>query len=107
HIMALSNTLKPDIFVPGNHEFDFGKAVFLKRMAEAEFPVFAANLTGADGRLLAGFKDRDFIGIGDMKIGITGAAHDRTPQMSNVEDLKFLPAVAAMKAQAEALRRDG
>ncbi len=84
HIMALTNTLKPDIFVPGNHEFDFGKAVFLKRMAEAKFPVFAANLTGADGRLLAGFKDRDFIGIGDMKIGITGAAHDRTPQMSNV-----------------------
>ena len=27
--------------------------------------------------------------------------------MSNSEDLKFLPTVAAMKAQAEALRRDG
>ena len=33
-----------DVFVPGNHEFDFGKDVFLKRMAEAKFPVFAANM---------------------------------------------------------------
>ena len=47
HIIALTNMLKPDIFVPGNHEFDFGKAMFLKRMAEAKFPVFAANMRGA------------------------------------------------------------
>src|SRR3954467_14957308 len=50
HIIALTNALKPDIFVAGNHEFDFGKAVFRKRMAEATFPVFAANMTEADGR---------------------------------------------------------
>src|SRR6478752_10666865 len=39
HIIALTNAIKPDIFVPGNHEFDFGKTVFRKRMAEAKFPV--------------------------------------------------------------------
>ncbi len=51
HIIALTNAIKPDIFVPGNHELDFGKAVFRKRMAEAKFPVFAANMTeAADGR---------------------------------------------------------
>ena len=37
HIMVLTNMLKPDIFAPGNHEFDFGKAVFIKRMGEANF----------------------------------------------------------------------
>src|SRR5207237_9403690 len=52
HIIALTNALKPDIFVPGNHELDFGKAIFQKRMAEAKFPVFAANMTEADGRRL-------------------------------------------------------
>src|SRR5436853_2482729 len=31
-IMALTNMVAPDIFVPGNHEFDFGKDVFLQRM---------------------------------------------------------------------------
>ena len=36
HIMTLTNMVKPDIFVPGNHEFDFGKATFLERMAEAQ-----------------------------------------------------------------------
>ena len=107
HIMALTNMLKPDIFVPGNHEFDFGKAVFFKRMAEAKFPVFAANMRSADGRPLAGVKDRDIMSFGDIRIGLTGAAHDGTPRMASSEDLRFLPAVDAMKAEAEALRRDG
>ena len=56
HIIALTNMLKPDIFVPGNHEFDFGKAVFLKRMAEAKFPVFAANMRGAGRPAAAGLQ---------------------------------------------------
>ena len=38
HIMTLTNMVTPDIFVPGNHEFDFGKAIFLQRMAEAQVP---------------------------------------------------------------------
>jgi hypothetical protein len=29
----------PDIFASGNHEFDFSKATFLQRMAEAKFPL--------------------------------------------------------------------
>ena len=107
HIVALTNALKPDIFVPGNHEFDFGKAVFLKRMAEMTFPVYAANMSGPDGKLPPGIKDRDIVSFDGIRIGLTGAAHDGTPRMSNPEDLKFSPAVAAMKAQAEALRRDG
>src|SRR4029077_12525343 len=49
HIIALTNLIPPDIFVPGNHEFDFGKATFEQRMAEAKFPLFAANLRAPDG----------------------------------------------------------
>src|SRR5262245_5053211 len=44
HIITLTNMIPPDVFVPGNHEFDFGKAVFLQRMGEAKFPLYAANL---------------------------------------------------------------
>ena len=54
HIITLTNVIKPDIFAPGNHEFDFGKAMFLRRMAEAQFPLFAANLRGPDGSPLPG-----------------------------------------------------
>src|SRR3954449_8196200 len=58
HIVALTNMIAPDIFVPGNHEFDFGKAVFLERMGEAKFPVYAANLRDVNGATLPAFKDR-------------------------------------------------
>lgn len=33
HTIALTNMASPDIFFPGNHEFDFGQEVFLKRKA--------------------------------------------------------------------------
>ena len=49
HTIALTNLAPPDIFTPGNHEYDFGADVFLKRMGEAHFPLFAANLRNADG----------------------------------------------------------
>jgi 2',3'-cyclic-nucleotide 2'-phosphodiesterase (5'-nucleotidase family) len=107
HIMTLTNALKPDIFVPGNHEFDFGKAMFHQRMAEAKFQVFAANMRDADGKPLSGIKNREIINLNGVRIGLAGAAHDGTPRMSNPGDLRFLPTVDTMKAQAEALRRDG
>lgn len=107
HIVALTNMIRPDIFVPGNHEFDFGKAVFLKRMGEARFPLYAANLQAADGTPLPGFRDRAIIEVGGVRLGLTGAAHDETPRMSSAEDLRFSPSVAAMKEQAAALRREG
>ncbi|MBT1664034.1 hypothetical protein KK475_28515, partial [Klebsiella pneumoniae] len=50
HIVALLNLAPPDLFVPGNHEFDFGPTVFAERQAEARFPFYAANLRGADGQ---------------------------------------------------------
>src|SRR5437763_11736170 len=107
HIVALTNAIKPDIFVPGNHELDFGKAVFRKRMAEAKFPVFAANMTEADGRPLAGIKDRDIVSFDGIRIGLAGAGLDSTPRLSITEDLKLLPTGASMKYEAEGVWRFG
>lgn len=107
HIVALTNMIAPDIFVPGNHEFDFGKAVFLQRMAEAKFPLYAANLQAADGSRLPGFKERAILDFGGVRIGLTGATYDDTPRVSASEDLKFTPLIDAMKQQSEALRREG
>ena len=44
HIVELTNLIKPDVFVPGNHEFDFGKDVYLKRMGEVELPLLRAPI---------------------------------------------------------------
>jgi 5'-nucleotidase/UDP-sugar diphosphatase len=107
HIVALSNMVGLDIFAPGNHEFDFGKAVFLARMGEAKFPIYAANLRGPDGQPLPGMKDRAIVTFDGVRIGLTGAAFEDSPLASSPGDLKFSPTVATEKAQAEALRREG
>jgi 5'-nucleotidase/UDP-sugar diphosphatase len=107
HIITLTNLIPPDIFAPGNHEFDFGKAVFLERMAAAKFPRYGANLRTADGQPLAGFQDRSMVTVDGVRIGLTGATFDDSVRASDPGDLKFLPTVATMIAQAQALRREG
>jgi hypothetical protein len=49
HMIDLFNDVGLDVFVPGNHEFDFGKDNYFERMGEARFPILAANLTDAAG----------------------------------------------------------
>jgi 2',3'-cyclic-nucleotide 2'-phosphodiesterase (5'-nucleotidase family) len=107
HIITLTNMVPPDIFVPGNHEFDFGKETFLQRMADAKFPLYAANLRGPDGKLLPNFRDRSIVTIDGVRIGLTGAALDDTPRTSSPGDLQFLPTVATVRSQAETLRKEG
>jgi 5'-nucleotidase / UDP-sugar diphosphatase len=107
HIITLTNMIRPDIFAPGNHEFDFGKEVFFKRMSEAKFPLYAANLRMPDGNPVPGFRDHTIITIGGIRIGLTGTTFDGTPAISSPEDLEFLPTVGTTVAQAELLRREG
>src|SRR5207244_1067774 len=101
------NMVGIDILAPGNHEFDFGKAIFLARMGEAKFPIYAANLRGANGQPLAGIKDRAIVTFDGVRIGLTGAAFDETPRASSPGDLKFLPTVETETLQATELRREG
>ena len=93
HIIQLTNMIAPDIFAPGNHEFDFGKEIFFQRMGEATFPLYAANLRMPDGKPLPGFKDREIITLGGVRIGLTGTTFDGTPRTSTPGDLQFLPTV--------------
>jgi 2',3'-cyclic-nucleotide 2'-phosphodiesterase (5'-nucleotidase family) len=107
HIVTLTNLLRPDIFAPGNHEFDFGQEVFLRRMGQARFPLYAANLRAADGSSLPGFRDRAIVNLGGVRVGLTGATHDGSARMSSPGDLKFLPTVATTTGQAKLLRSEG
>src|SRR5262249_41122337 len=107
HIVALTNLVRPDLFAPGNHEFYFGKSIFLQRMAEARFPLYAANLRGPDGAPLPNFKDRAIVTLDGVRIGLTGAAYDDSPRVSSPQDLQFAPTVETIKQQGETLRREG
>jgi 2',3'-cyclic-nucleotide 2'-phosphodiesterase (5'-nucleotidase family) len=107
HIVALTNFAPPDVFVPGNHEFDFGKDNYFKRQAQSKFPYFAANLRAADGSVLPGHKDNAIYDKGGFKIGVFGVVLPYTAQISSPGDLKFLPTMETVAAQAKLLRDQG
>ena len=107
HVIDITNRLAPDIFVPGNHEFDFGREIYIKRMADAKFPILAANLRGPAGEKLAGHEDTKIITIGDVKIGFVGATAEDSYKKSNPEDLKITAVVPTVTAKAKELRAAG
>ena len=107
HIVALTNMVKPDVFVPGNHEFDFGKENYLKRMGESNFPYFAANMRQADGAPIPGMKDAEVFTLGPVKVGVLGLVLTGVPGMSQPGDLRFGSELDALKTQAAALRQQG
>ncbi|MGE0239911.1 MAG: bifunctional UDP-sugar hydrolase/5'-nucleotidase [Parvibaculaceae bacterium] len=107
HTIMLTNLVPPDAFTPGNHEYDFGPDVFLKRMAEAKFPLLAANLRGPDGKPIAGFADTLMIERGPVRIGIVGLTSDESAHASSPGNLKITDALEAGLAKARELRAAG
>ena len=107
HMMALFNDLPPDVFVPGNHEFDFGPEIYLKRMGEARFPVLAANLRDEKGALLPHHADTLMLERGGIRIGVVGATLETTPLLSNSAPLKFAATLETVAAASRALKQQG
>ena len=107
HIVTLTNLIPPDIFVAGNHEFDFGKATYLERMADARFPIYGANLRGPDGAALPNHRDRTIVEFDEVRVGLAGLVYDRSPRVSSPEDLRFASTIETAKQQAAALRAEG
>lgn len=108
HTIVLTNLAPPDIFTPGNHEFDFGPEVFLARMKEAKFPLFAANLRTMDGKPVDGFRDTEIRDIGGLKVGFVGlTADDSREKSSPGDDLVFAPTFETAMARAKDLKAQG
>lgn len=107
HIMALLALASPDVFVPGNHEFDFGPAVFQERIRGAGFRTLAANLRDAEGKTLPDVADRFVTDLGGIRVGVTGIALESTPEKSQSGSLQFGPELETLAAQARLLRGEG
>ncbi len=107
HIVDLLDRIGLDVFTPGNHEFDFGEAIFRQRMGEAQFPLLAANLRDASDHPLPGFADRKIIDVEGVKIGLFGLTDDEAARRSNPGTLKLLPAIKTAEREAKALRDAG
>jgi len=107
HIVELTNRIAPDVFVPGNHEFDFGEGVFRQRMSELRSRLLASNLRQSDGQPVPGFADHTIMACGDVRVGVFGLTDDGSARRSNPETLALSPAIPAAREQAEKLRAAG
>jgi 5'-nucleotidase/UDP-sugar diphosphatase len=107
HMIALLDDLGLDAFVPGNHEFDFGKDLYLKRMGEATFPILAANLRDPAGAPLPNHRDQILVDVDGLKLALIGGAYDKTANVSNSGDLVFADTRLTMRQRAGAARADG
>ncbi len=107
HMIDLFNDVGLDVFVPGNHEFDFGKDIYFERMGEARFPILAANLKGSDGATPPHHQERLLIEADGLKLALIGAAYEATASASRPGDLVFAPTIPAMLAGAKSARAAG
>lgn len=107
HIVELLNRIKPDVFTPGNHEFDFGPNVFRQRIKESTFPCVGGNIVERDGMPVAGLVATLMVVIDGIKVGFLGVTTEDTPRLSSPGDITFTPAVATAQELAAGLRREG
>lgn len=107
HIVELFNMAPLDIFVPGNHEFDFGPEVFKTRMGEFKSRILAANLLTDDGKRLPGIGASELISHGDIKIGVIGLTDENSVSSSKPGKLRFEESLRAGEREAAALRKQG
>lgn len=107
HVINLINLEAPDYFIPGNHEFDFGKDIFLERMDTLSSQKLAANMRNGDGSEVVGFADTKMLDYDGVKIGLVGLTSEDASSKSSPGDLTFAPALETLTASAAALREAG
>ena len=107
HVIDLTNRLGLDLFVPGNHEFDFGPEIFRQRMSEATFPLLAANLSDENGNQMPGIAATKLFEIDGVKIAVIGLTAENSVDRSSPGNLKFRSSLETLKALAPQLRKDG
>ncbi len=106
--IQLTNVVPFDLAVPGNHEFDFGPAVFLDRVKESKYPWAAINVEGPDGNPVPGVGHdtvvKEFSGV---KVALVPVELDDTVELATTKDWKFDPTVATALDAAQKARDAG
>ena len=107
NVVDLLNLIRPDVFVPGNHEYDFGPELFRTRMSELRFPVLAANLREATGEPVAHVRDNRMFEFDGVRVGVVGLTAVDSPVKSMPGNLVFRDSLDTLREQAKALRAAG
>lgn len=95
----------------GNHEFDFGIPVLKERIAQAKYPILAANVFLKGTRTRPDWlKPSAIVEQGGIRIGIIGLATRETPLTTNpvnIQELDFVEGGPVAAQEADALRARG
>lgn len=81
-IIDIMNSMKYDVVIPGNHEFDYGMDRFFEMVDKAEFPYICCNFTKNDELVFEPYK---IIEAAGMKIGFVGVTTPTTLSTSKPE----------------------
>ena len=110
-VVEFMNAVGFDAMALGNHEFDWGLDVLKERMAQAAFPMVAANILdkGSGGRaeLVPPYVILERAGIRIAVVGFTTPDTAVTTNPRNVKDFVFADPAATLKALVPELKARG
>jgi 5'-nucleotidase/UDP-sugar diphosphatase len=108
HMIDILNTMQIDYVVPGNHEFDFGAATTIERIAESNFEWLCCNVFEKDtNAILRGCKLTKVITVDEIKIGLFGLCTQETTHLSFPgPNVIFRPIREAAQLALEELRKE-
>ena len=107
HMIELLNQLGLTAMAIGNHEYDFGPAVAMQRIAEANFPMLGANNIDSDGEIIDGAQDSILVDVGPYQVGIFGLTTLGTAVKSSPGSVTFRDVEQVAAEQSAALREAG
>ena len=98
-VMAAMNYMGYDAMTLGNHEFNWGIPAMQTILSQADFPVLAANVTGADGKYVTG-AGWTMVEKGGVKVAVIGVVTPDVPiwdgGKEGIEDAVFEAANVAV-----------
>ena len=106
NMVPLLNSAGIDLFVPGNHDFNYGATQLLSLAKKLKFPVLAANIAYSNNGAKL-FPANKIFKQGNIKIGVFGLATPETPAKSSIikfDKLDFINPVESAKEQIKILR---
>lgn len=108
-MIAFFNAAGYDAWVPGNHDFDWGKDNIARLAQQARFDTLAANIVNdSDGQTWAAIKPYTLKEFDGFTVAILGLAAPETPQMtktSGLVGLEFTDPIAIAQQYVPELRR--
>lgn len=97
----LMQAMGTDVFVPGNHDFDYGTQRLLDLQEQYDLPVYSSNVIREGKNLFDGYVVKKF---GRVKVGILGITTPETPTKTspkNVEGVSFRTPQEILMSAAE------